>query len=66
MTLSSVASRELGGDKPTTSPPAKPDEREIPGQPDYRTRVTRTRLTYAVAVCGQLSPGDGDGDGDGD
>ena len=31
----------------------------IPGRPDYRTLVTRTRLTYAVAVRGQLSPVDG-------
>ncbi|HEX2809822.1 MAG TPA: hypothetical protein VHN80_26970 [Kineosporiaceae bacterium] len=30
----------------------------IPGRPDYRTLVTRTRLTYAVAVRGQLSPVD--------
>jgi hypothetical protein len=31
----------------------------IPGRPDYRTLVTRSRLTYAVAVRGQLSPIDG-------
>jgi hypothetical protein len=31
----------------------------IPSRPDYRTLVTRTRLTYAVAVRGQLSPIDG-------
>jgi hypothetical protein len=36
-----------------------PAPHDHPGRPDYRTLVTRTRLTYAVAVRGQLSPVDG-------
>lgn len=31
----------------------------IVGRPDYRTLVLHTRLAYAVAVRGQLSPVDG-------
>jgi hypothetical protein len=31
----------------------------IPGRPDYRVLILRSRLVYAVAVRGQLSPIDG-------